>query len=489
MSSTVTKAEQEEKKVNLPQALIILGVSVAIMAVFARNSGDLRIAVLMSWVVMYFACLILKINWDTIFKGGLASIHSAFGAIVILMLVGAVVGAWMSSGTIAYAIRLGLQIVHPRYFFVTALIICSLMSSFTGTSMGSAATAGVAMASIGAVMGMPVGITAGAVICGSLFGDKMSPLSDTTNMAPALTGGNLFRHIQAMLYTTLIPFIFCIFFFLFLGFRHYTAGGAELLGDVYETIAVLNASFNMSPILLLPLVVVIVLLLCKVSVVPALLISALTGVGLAWLYQGVDLIPALSIMYRGNTISTGNYLVDRTLGAGGMISMNANVILMIIAVGMGGMFEKMGVLSALINPILGKLNSVTKMVAAAMGISYLTGALTTTMTASIVITGRVLAQPFRDKGVAPEVLSRAVEDCGTMGCPLIPWHVMVVFFTGILGATWTEFVLYVPLSWMAPIFGILCAITGKGIWYVNKEGQRISKAEHRALYTGASALK
>lgn len=479
--------EATEKKVTLGQAIIILGITMVVLMLFARNGGDFRIAVLMTWVIIFVACLILRISWAKIFEACVTGIGKAMGALIILMLVGAIIGSWMTSGTIAYVIRAGLLLVDPRVFYLATLILTSLMSVFTGTSLGSAGTAGVAMVSVGMVMGMNPGITAGAVICGASFGDKMSPLSDTTNMCPVLTGGTLFRHIQSMLYTTVIPYLFCIVFFLVLGISH-GSGNADL-SNVHDAVTVIEGNFKISIIVTLPIILVIILLILKMEVVPAMLLSIMSAVLISWLYQGVPLVNTMNNLWRGFAIKSGNSIIDTSMSRGGITMLAPNVILMILAVGMGSMFEKLGVLDALIGPFMEKLNSVVRMVLMGIGVSFATGMLTTTMTASEVITARVLAKPFHDKGLAPEVLSRTIEDCCTLGAVLIPWHVMVVYYAGVLSISYLEFLPYLPICYLAPIFAVLCALTGKGIWYIDKEGNRISKEEHRKLYTGEFALK
>ena len=484
MGNATINTPINEKKVNIPQALSILGCIVTIMALFAKYKGNTVIALFMSWVVIYLACAILGIDWNSTFKSALDGIHSAFGAFIILIFVGAVIGTWIPAGTIGYVINQGLGMINPKFFLLCTLIICSIMSIFTGTSTGSVASAGVAMMGIGTVLGFPIGPTAGAAMCGSLFGDKMSPLSDTTNVAPALTGGNLFKHIRAMLYTTIIPYIFCLIFFTVLGFR-YTNNISTNLSDIEVATSILNANFKLSIICLLPLALVIVLLVLKVDVIPALGASAISGVLIAWLYQGRGLIETFNMMYSGFTIRSGNEIVDRLLIRGGMVSMSTTVFVMIFAIGMGTMLEKLGVISALVRPFIDKLDSTIKLICMAVGVTYGAAALTTTMTGTAVISARVMSPVFKTKGLAPEMLSRTIEDCGTLGGALIPWHIVAVVFGEFLGASWSQFVLFLPLCYLAPIMAIVCAVTGWGIWYVDEDGNPIKKEEHKKLYPNA----
>lgn len=467
-----------EKKVNFPQALLILGAIVIMLVAVARTGVSFVIGMALTWIIIFAASCLLKFNWNDVFKAGLTGIHEAFGALIIVGCVGMLIGTWLAAGTIPYIITLGLKLINPKVFFLCCLIVCSLMSVFTGTSGGSVASAGVAMMGIGTAMGMPVGPTAGAIICGSMFGDKMSPLSDTTNVCPALVGGTLFRHIQSMLYTTVVPYILSCVIFTVLGFK-YSSGDAAQSAIVDETIGVCNEYFVLNPICLIPLVLVIILLLLRVDTVPAIFISALSGVVVAMLLQGVTLADGLNYMYNGFSIDTGNFILDKLLNRGGLISMAFAIFCTIFALGMGGMLEYMGVLHALTAPVMDKLNSVPKLVALTAIISYLGSAMTTTMTSANAITGKIMAPVYREKGVAPEVCSRTMEDCGTLAGPLFPWHSNSIQYAAFLGGiSATSWIPYLFLSWMAPIMAMICAFTGIGIWYINKDGKRCPKEEH-----------
>jgi NhaC family Na+:H+ antiporter len=512
------KTEGKEKVVTTWQALILLGIIAFVMSSFAqgvlvggvRVRGDFRIALMVIWLMLFIACAILKINWGSVWKACLAGIHSALGAIMILVCVGALIGAWMSSGTIAYVIRLGLMLIHPSVFFLTTLILTSLMSLFTGTSTGSAATAGVAMASVGVAMGMPVGITAGAAITGALFGDKISPLSDTTVYIAALHDIDLFSHIRSMLYTMIVPYTLSMLFFLFLGLRHYGGAGVEGMANVYDVIATLDYTMRMSPVTLIPLVIVIILLLKKFPVVPALIIGAFSGGLVAWLYQGVPFMRSINLMHTGFNITrdlgiapeailavTGNpeaaRIVTLALNRGGIMELAAMLILVLFAVGMGSILNKMGVIEAIIAPFRDKLGNVRRLTLFSLFVSYLTGFLTSTMTASNVLTSNLMAPVYREKGVAREVNARAAECGGTLGAPVIPYSSMSIIFVGFLlpGMDqiegWLSFVPFLPLTYLASIAAIVCAFLHKGIWYTHAGGDntRISREEHKRLYPDA----
>ncbi len=481
-----TNRSDERKKVTLLQAIIIICAIVGEIVACVRMGANFTVAMAMTWVIFFFATLFIRMKWTEVYQAGLDVIHGAFGAIVIVLAVGMLIGTWISCGTIPYVITTGLKLINPKLFLPCCLIICSLMSIFTGTSGGSIASTGVALIGVGTVMGISTPATAGAIICGAMFGDKISPLSDTTNMCPALTGATLGRHIRSMMYTTIVPYILSLIFFTVIGLQYGgIEGGTEA---ITSTVQVLNESFNLSPLCLLPLVIVIVLLVLKLDVAPAIFLAALAGAILTPILQSTDFVSALSMMYSGFTINTGDLIVDKLLNRGGMISMAGPAFNMIFALGMGGMLEYIGVLDALTSPIMNKLNSVPKLIGFTMVISYIASAMTTTMTSGNTITGRVMAPLFREKGIAPEVCSRTMEDCGTLAGPLMPWHTNSLQYAAALGITnpacWVP---YLPLSYLTPIMSIICAFTGFGIWYVNKNGEHCSKEEHDRDFPNAFA--
>ena len=480
----MNKTESMEKKVTVPQAVLLLAAIVGEIVLFVRCGGNFTVAMGLTWVIFYLASVILRMDWSKVWQAGMDVIHGGFAAIAIVLAVGMLIGSWIACGTIPYIITLGLEIINPKFFLPCTLIICSLMSLFTGTSGGSVASAGVALIGVGTAMGVSIPATAGAIICGAMFGDKISPLSDTTNMCPALTGTTLGRHIKSMMFTTVVPYVLSLVFFTIYGLQYGSSNGD--IRDISATIQTLNESFNLSPLCLLPLVVIIVLLLIKVDVAPAIMLAAVFAAVLAPILQGTDFMATTIIMYNGYSIDTGNLIVDKLLNRGGIVSMQGPACNTIFALGMGGMLEYVGVLHALTKPIMNKINSMPKLIGLTMIISYMAAGMTTTMTSGNTITGRLMAPVFREKGVAPEVCSRTLEDCGTLAGPLMPWHSNSFQYAAALGianpACWIPFL---PLSYLTPIMSLVCAFTGFGIWYINKDGAYCSKQEHDKEYPDA----
>lgn len=474
-------SDEAKKKVTAGQGILLLVLVVGWIVLGAKIGANSTVFMGLTWIIIYVFCKLWRFDFAKIQNAGFDAIRRCFGAICILITVGMLVGAWIASGTIPTLIYYGLSIISPNVFLLCCLIITSIMSVCTGTSYGSAASAGVAMMGIGLSMGIPAGMIGGAILCGATFGDKISPLSDTTNICPALCGGDLFKHIKSQMFTTLPAYIVCIVVFTILGFR-VTGDMALDTSSVQSTMQACADNFKISPLCLLPLIFVIVLLIIKVDVVPAIMCGALAGLVISMAVQGNTFVDTIGNMWSGYVINSGNEIVDKLMNRGGVTSMCSAFVVIIFAVGMGAMLEEMGVMDIFVNAITSKLTSVFKLIGATMLVSYFAGALTGTMTSANVITGKLMSPFYKEKGLAPEVCSRTMEDTGTIGGVLFPWHSNAVYYAGVLGVAWIEFVPYCILSYMVPVFALILAATGIGIFYVDKDGNRIKKEEWKKLY-------
>ncbi len=465
------KQETRETKLRtqatLAESLVLMAVVIAWLVICVRSGASLAVPMLCTWAIIFGFCKIRKIDFGKVQTAMFDAIRSALGAIMILLVVGVMVGTWIASGTIPTIIYIGLRLINPQFFLLCALIICSLLALATGTSYGSAGSAGIAMMAIGEAMGIPAGMTAGAVLCGALFGDKLSPFSDTTNMAPAMAGGDLFKHIRSMLYTTIPTYLASAVLFTILGFRY---GGANYDPTlINETCEGIRANFSISPLTMIPVAVVIVLLLFKVDAVPAILLGGIAGLVVAIPLQGQNLVDMLGIAYNGFTIESGSELIDKLLNRGGITSMSSTAYVMIFAVGLGGALESLGVLRHLTDPVVSKIRSIPQLVGSTLIVSYACGMIGCTMAMDHVLTGKIMAPVYKEKGVAPEVLSRTMEDCGTVGAVLYPWHTSSIYFCGVLGVTYLQYLPYAFMSYLAPVAAMICALTGFGIFYSDRK--------------------
>lgn len=466
----------EKIRVSMADSIILMVIIVALIVVCVRAGLNMAVPLFLTWLIMYLYSKIRKLDWKTVQGYGLEGVMAGFGAVLITASVGLLVGAWILGGTIPTLIYYGLQLIQPSIFLPATLLLCCLLSTLTGTSYGSAASAGLACMGIGISMGFKPGVIAGAIICGALFGDKMSPMSDTTNLAPAMSGGELFPHIKSMFYTTVPGILITTVIFAVLGMGHSAVDYDPV--TVREYMAGLAENFNLGLIPVLPCVLVIVLLLCKVPAMPSILLGACFGGISAMLTQGASFTQVIQVMHKGFSIDSGILLVDKLLNRGGLSSMYDILMIMIFAMGLGNMLDRLGILSNLMSVVIKKINSVFSLVACTMVVSYLSSAIGCTQSMAHVLTGKLMAPIYREKGVSPYVQSRTMEDSGTLGGVLIPWHTNSVYMVGTLGVAYIEYLPYVFLCFIVPVIALILAATGYAIWYVDPEtGESIPKEQ------------
>lgn len=401
---------------------------------------------------------ILKIKWATIEEGIVDTIKMSMGAIIILMIIGMVIGTWILSGVVPVMIYYGLKILSPSIFLVATLIMCSIVSLATGSSWTTAGTVGIALMGIGLGLGIPKEIIGGAIISGAYFGDKMSPLSDTTNLAPAMAGAKLFDHIKHMVYTTGPSYVIALIAFLFLGFKH--SGGQLEVGLISDINTGLESLFVLNPLLLLVPVVTIGIVIAKVPAIPGLFLGAVVGGLAAFFVQGASIGGIIDALHYGYVSETGITAVDELLTRGGLDSMMWTISLILCAMTFGGVMEKTGMLQALANSILVLVKNTGSLVVAtiltAIGINVIAG----DQYLSIVIPGRMYREAYEKRGLDPVNLSRALEDSGTLSSPLIPWNTCGAFMTTTLGLAWWTYIPYCILNWVNPIISIIYGFTG-----------------------------
>lgn len=401
----------------------------------------------------------LGYTWNELEEGIVETIKMAMPAILIMLVIGMLIGTWMISGIVPAMIYYGLTIMSPRFFLVAALIISSIVSIATGSSWGTAGTVGIALMGIGAGLGIPPEMTGGAVISGAYFGDKMSPLSDTTNLAPAMAGAKLFDHIRHMFYTTGPSYFISMILFTVIGLNF---GGNHLDLTQVEALRLgLSEQFSsLSPILLMGPVIVIAMVIFKIPAIPGLFAGVLTGAVFALLFQGAALSDVMNAFHYGYASETGNALIDKLLSRGGMSSMLWTINLILCAMCFGGVMEKSGMLEALAKGILSVAKGVGGLVTATIFSCFALNLLAGEQYLAIVIPGRMYKRAYEDMGLAPRNLSRCLEDSGTITSPLIPWSTCGAMMIATLGlAPWT-YVPYCFLNIINPIISIIYGWTG-----------------------------
>ena len=457
----------EEKKLNMPQSLLLLLLIIGSVAVCIRlKTGGPMIGLFLSWIIIYLFCKVLKINYDQIVGGAYDAIRVVVPTLCLLMSIGVMIGTWLQSGTIASIIVGGLKMINPTWLLPLTLVFCAVLSLVTGTSYGSVGSAGVAMMAIGNAMGIHPGMVAGAVICGAMFGDKLSPLSDTTNLAPAVAGSKLNDHVRSMLWTTLPTFVISLVLFTILGISQ-TSGGYEE-GSLLVYIDALQGEFKLGFVTLLPAVVIIVLLLCKVNAIVSLGLSAVCAGAVSFFYQGATLQSIIRVAYNGYSTQIEEAILKTILNRGGMSSMLQYVAIICFAVGMGGMLDRLGVLGNILNAITGRINSDGSLILASLLVGYVTSLISCSQPMSHVLTGNMMKPLFKARRVAPEILSRTLEDAGTLSGPMIPWHGYCVYMAGTLGVAWSVFFPYLFLLYLTPLFSIFYGFSGISIKHVEE---------------------
>ena len=396
------------------------------------------------------------------------NLQSVTGPILILLLVGALAGTWLLSGIIPAMIDYGLQIANPRFFLPACILISALFSLATGSSWSTSATIGIALIGIGKALSLPVGMVAGAVISGGYFGDKLSPLSDTTNLAPAMAGGELFTHVRYMLFTTLPSIGITLLIFIFLSW------GFSSNGDV-DTSALsisIREKFNISPWLFLVPLTVILMIVKKTPPLLALFVGTLLGALFALIFQSQLLLELsgsevldfrsiyktiLNAITVDTQIETNDLLLNELFSSGGMQGMLGTVWLIICAMVFGGVMDAIGALQAISNAFLKWAQTNFQLIA-----STAASSLTVNLTASdqylaIVVPGKMFAQAYRDRKLAPENLSRTLEDTGTVTSVLVPWNTCGAYQSGVLGVGVEAYFVYAIFNWISPLMTLIYA--------------------------------
>ena len=462
----------QEKKLNKLQSVILLVFIIFAVAIcILLKTGGPMIGLFMSWIIIYLFCKILRIEFGRIIGGAYEAIRVVVPTVCLLMAIGVMIGTWLQSGTIATIIVGGLRLIDPTWLLPLTLLFCAVLSLVTGTSYGSVGSAGVAMMAIGNAMGIHPGMVAGAVICGSMFGDKISPLSDTTNLAPAVAGAKLGDHVRSMLWTTLPPFLISLILFTILGIRQ--TSGDYSAGDLNLYIEALNGEFQLGFVTLIPAVLIIVLLLLKVEAIVALGISAVAAGAVSVFWQGASLQSVIQIAYSGYTTGIENGILQTILNRGGMSSMLQYVAIICFAVGMGGMLEKLGVLENILEMIMSHIRSDGTLILATLLVGYVVSLISCSQPMAHVLTGRLMAPLFRERKIAPEILSRCLEDAGTLAGPMIPWHGYCVYMSGTLGVAWAAFFPYLFLLYLTPFFSVFYGFTGISIKHVSGQPAKV----------------
>ena len=465
---------KKNKELNIWEALIPVFALIGMLAfnvfVFGDSAlgGSNQFVLLLGGAVAAIMGFLNKVSYKTMIDEVAENIKSTAGAILILLMVGALAGTWLISGIIPSMIYYGLQILSPAIFLPATLIICSVISIATGSSWTTSATVGIALIGIGGALGFDLGMVAGAVISGAYFGDKLSPMSDTTNLAPAMAGTDLFTHIRYMTLTTIPTYIITFILFVILGLAFDSDG-------VVETTALLTdikTAFNINGWLFIVPIVVIGLIIKKTEPLIALLIGTLLGGLFALLFQ-----PNIVLLLSGETklnfisaykgvmnaittksvIPTDNATLTDLFTSGGMEKMLGTIWLIICAMVFGGIMDAIGALSKISQVLLSLAKSTFGLFASTVGSCLALNITASDQYLAIVVPGKMFAQAYKDKGLAPENLSRTIEDSGTVTSVLIPWNTCGAYHASTLGVSTFELLPFAFFNLISPIMTLIFA--------------------------------
>ncbi|MBP8792161.1 MAG: Na+/H+ antiporter NhaC [Lutibacter sp.] len=402
-----------------------------------------------------------KVSIKIMFREIVENLKSVFIPILILFLVGALAGTWLISGIIPGMVYYGLQVLSPAIFLPASVIIAAIISIATGSSWTTSATVGIALVGIGTALGIPTGMIAGAVISGAYFGDKLSPLSDTTNLASAISGTDLFTHIRYMTLTTVPTFITTLVVFSILSLSFHTTGNTDVQGLLHT----IDATFNITPYLFIVPIVVIALILLKTKPLLALLVGVVLAAIFALVFQkevlgilpGSDYRTIFNSIITETEIATDNEKLNKLFSAGGMKGMLWTIYLIICAMVFGGIMDAIGALARITSVLLSIATSVFGLFASTVISCLGLNVIASDQYLAIVIPGKMFKKAFEDKKLAPENLSRCLEDSGTVTSVLIPWNTCGAYHSGVLGVGVGDYFMYAIFNWLSPIMTLIFA--------------------------------
>ena len=472
----------EEKKTSgrmpkLWEACITLVILIAVLAVgIMYYEVDPHVPMFVGVCAAALMAMYLGYKWEEIEKSMMDGIYKALQSCCILIIVGILIGVWIDAGVVPSMVYYGLKILHPAIFFIAVVLICSITSLATGTSWGTMGTMGVAFMGIGFGLGMDPGMTAGAILSGAYFGDKMSPLSDTTNLAPAMAGTDVMSHVKAMLLPTAVTYGITLVAFGVLGAMQYHGGDADL-SRVTEFASALNAAeggvFHINP-LLLPPVIVIVAVAMKVPAIPGITLGIFVGAVLGLIFQpdcnlgslfdfginGYAFSDEALAMFETTLTEETAYTMQRLLESGGILNMMFSVSMTIIAMMFGGIMEDTHQLEVVVNQIKKLAKGPAGLVTLTEVTCVFSNMTMPEQYISIVVPGRMYAEEYRKMGLHPTVLSSALESAGTVTSALIPWNTCGAFISKTLDIDVVKYGPWALFNWMMPVVNILFAAAG-----------------------------
>lgn len=466
MEEKVTKGRTPRFGYAAINLILIIAILMAGLLVFGL---DEHVLLLCCIIVMCISCLILGYRWDEVQQAMIDGVTKALGALFFFFLIGAAVGAWVNCGTLPGLIHYGLMILSPGLFLPATLVITSLVSICIGSSWTTAGTVGVVLLGIGVTMGIPAPLIAGCIVSGAFFGDKMSPMSDTTNLAPAIAGTDVLTHIRAMMWNAIPAYVVAFIAYFILGIQY--ANNALDATEIAEIQNAITSTFTINPIVLLPIILLLVLSIAKFPAIPGLAISVIIAYPIAAIFQGTTLAEFFDVVNYGNYYETGVAAVDELVNRGGVQEMMWTFSLGVFALVLGGLITKTGILQVLIGKLIEKLPNrkflpMCTIITGIMGCGCLGE-----QYMSIVVTAELYKDAYPEAGLKRQMLSRCVEESSTVTSSLFPWTTCGAYMYAALGVHPFVYAPYAILNWLTPILGALLPLTGYGLLTEEKKAK------------------
>ena len=450
----INKNEKEVRKANFSEALFTFASLTIIMFIsIIKYEESPHIPMLIGVLIASLVALKIGYTWKFIENSMIKGISQAMQSIIILAIIGVLIGIWILAGVVPTMIYYGLMILKPSIFLVATVIITSITSLAIGTSWGTAGTMGIALMGIASGLGIPAPVTAGAVLSGAYFGDKMSPLSDTTNLAPAMAGTDVFTHIKSMAKPTLIAYGLTLLIFGFLSAKY--RGASADLSNVNIIANGLKETFTISPVLLLAPLVVIISIAKKLPAVPGIALGIIIAAILGPIYQGINFGDILSAGLNGYVSNTGLEAVDQLLTTGGLNNMMSSISLTIIAMMFGGIAEETGILEAIVKKFLHRVQSVVGLVISTILTCIFTNASMPEQYISIVVPGRMFKNEYKERNLDPTLLSSTLESGGTVTSAMIPWNTCGTYMTTVLGVSTVHYLPFLFFNLLMPLVQVI----------------------------------
>lgn len=451
------------KKIPAWQVAMCLTVGIALLAYsIFFGYGEAHMPLLLAAAFTVIVAMLNGWKWAYLEKGMIESVNRTMGACLILLMVGVLVATWKAGGIIPTMIYYGLKILNPHYFLITAAVLCSIVSLVIGSSYTTAGTIGVALIGISLGLGINPAMAAGAVVSGAYFGDKMSPMSDTTNLAPAVAGSNVFEHIRHMVYTVTPAYIIMIIILFFTGKSNGNIGDVKITSTLNTSI---EKEFVITPLLMIPMVLLILAIVKKIPALPTMFIGSIMGMLCMGFVQHISFDKWFNIMHYGyhsqsNVKLTNSYTVADIIGGGGFNAMLWTISVCFASMCFAGALECTGMLSTISSTILRRAKTRGGLVLATIMTCFAMNCCTGDQYLSIIIPGRLYKEEFENRKLKAKNLSRCLEDCATVTSPLIPWNVCGLTMAGFLGIPTIIYFKYCYLNMLTPIISVIYGYIG-----------------------------